>query len=81
MKTIDEGKRIDTELRFIEPFESISNACMTAEQLADGKTRVFGGFHGRMSYPMNLMMLLMDFDGIIGKDFETGLADMKKILE
>jgi len=81
IKKIDEGKRIDTELRFIEPFESISDAYMTTEQLADGKTRVVWGFHGRMSYPMNLMMLFMDFDGMIGKDFETGLADLKKILE
>lgn len=77
---IEEGKRIDMELRFLKPFESTDQAYMTTEAHDDGTTVVWG-FTGRMDYPMNLMMLFMDFDGLVGKDFETGLANLKAILE
>jgi hypothetical protein len=38
-------------------------------------------FEGKMDYPTNLMLLFMDFDGIIGDDFQVGLQNLKKNLE
>jgi uncharacterized protein YndB with AHSA1/START domain len=78
---IIDGERIDYELRFIEPFESTSQAYMITEDVSDFQTRVRWGFTGRMNYPMNLMLLFMDFEKMIGDDFDHGLENLKAILE
>lgn len=78
---ITEGERIDYELRFIKPFESTEKAYMITEALGDNQTNVKWGFSGRMDYPMNLMLLFMDFEEMIGNDFETGLNRLKGELE
>jgi hypothetical protein len=81
IKKIDEGNRIDYEIRFIEPFESTSPAYMVVDSISENKSKVKWGFSGHMAYPMNLMMLFVDFDKMIGEDFKTGLLNLKKILE
>lgn len=78
---INEGERIDYELRFFEPFESKEPAYMTTESLGPEQTRVTWGFNGHMDYPMNLMLLFMDFEEMIGNDLETGLKNLKMELE
>ncbi|MBK8810369.1 MAG: SRPBCC family protein [Acidobacteria bacterium] len=81
IKKIDEGKRIDSELRFKKPFESTSQAYMTMEDAGPNATKVRWGFSGSMPRPMNLILLVMDMDKEIGKDFDAGLANLKTILE
>ena len=81
IKKIDEGKRIDSELRFKKPFESTSQAYMTMEDAGPNATKVRWGLSGSMSRPMNLILLVMDMDKEIGKDFDAGLANLKTILE
>lgn len=78
---IEEGERIDFELRFIEPFESTSPAFMTTESVAENQTKVKWGFSGHMNYPMNIMMLFMDFEKMIGDDLESGLSNLKSEME
>ena len=78
---IVEGERIETELRFMEPFESTENAYMQVEEVGQGKTKVIWGFKGHMDYPMNLILITMDFDAMLGADFEYGLSELKRILE
>lgn len=78
---ITEGERIDYEIRFFEPFESTSKAFMTTGVLSDQQTKVHWGFTGRMAYPMNLMLLLIDFEAAISNDLATGLSNLKSILE
>jgi len=78
---IDEGKRIDFELRFFKPFEATEPAYMITENMEGNKTKVKWGFSGHMDYPMNLMFLFMDFEKIIGDDLQTGLDNLKVIQE
>lgn len=78
---IDEGKRIDYQLRFFEPFESSDKAYMTFEPINANQTKVQWAFDGHMDFPMNTMMLFMDMEKMIGDDFEAGLDNLKKILE
>ncbi len=78
---ITEGSRIDYELRFIEPFKSTSLAYMTTEALDAAQTQVVWGFEGKMSYPMNLMLLIMDFEKMIADDLDHGLTNLKTLLE
>ncbi len=78
---ITPGERIDYELRFFVPFESTEQAYLTTENAGEGKTLVKWGFNGHMDYPMNLMLLFMDFEAMIGGDFEEGLGRLNGILE
>ncbi|WP_083700455.1 SRPBCC family protein [Shewanella sp. UCD-KL12] len=78
---IDEGKRIDFELRFISPFEATEPAYMTTEAVDNETTKVSWGFHGSMNYPMNLMFLFIDFETMIEKDLSQGLMNLKSLLE
>jgi uncharacterized protein YndB with AHSA1/START domain len=81
IKEITPGARIDFELRFIEPFESKDQAHMITEAVSDSVTRVKWGFDGHMNYPMNIMLLCMDFDEMLGGDLQTGLQNLKTNLE
>jgi hypothetical protein len=78
---IDEGKRIDYEIRFYEPMKSTDNAFMSFDSVNDSVTSVTWGFYGKMKYPMNLTLLFMDMDKMLGKDLEGGLNNLKSILE
>jgi len=78
---IEEDKRIDYELRFLEPFESTQQAYITTTAIDSMQTRVAWGFNGHMAYPSNLMLLFMDFEEIVGDDFQTGLDKLKNELE
>jgi len=77
---ITPNERIENTITFLEPWESKSNGWM---QLADEKegTKVTWGMKSPMPFPMGIMALFMDMDGMIGKDFEKGLADLKAIVE
>jgi hypothetical protein len=81
IKSITEGERIDFELRFKVPFEATEAAYMTTEAISDTETKVQWGFNGHTPYPMNLMLLCMDFEGMIGGDLQTGLTNLKTVLE
>lgn len=81
IKSIAEGERIDYELRFIKPFEATDQAYLSAESISENETLVKWGFTGRMNYPMNLMFLFMNFEEMIGNDLQTGLVNLKNIME
>ncbi len=79
--SIEEGKKLNTELRFIKPFKSVAQSSMTTEAINDNSTRVSWGFEGSMNYPMNTMKLFMNMEKAIGNDFSTGLSNLKSLLE
>lgn len=75
------GERINTQLRFLKPYESTSEAYLITESAGDNQTKVKWGFTGVMPYPMNVMLPFMGMDKMIGKDFSDGLNNLKAILE
>ena len=81
IKNIVEGERVDCEIRFKKPMESTAPAYMSTEAAGDNQTIVKWGFEGHMSYPTNIMMVFMDIPGMIGKDLQTNLNNLKNILE
>lgn len=81
IKKITEGERMDFELRFIRPFEATESAYMTTSAVSQNETKVTWGFNGHMNYPMNMMLLFMDFDKMLGDDLSTGLTNLKTVLE
>lgn len=78
---IFEGKRIESELRFLKPWKSTSNAFMVVEPKEDAQTEVTWGFDGENKFPSSIFMLFMNMDKMIGKDFEEGLQNLKEKLE
>ena len=65
----------------MEPFESNDKSFFEFESLGENKTLVRWGYDGHMAYPMNAMLLVMDMEKMIGDDFQTGLENLKNILE
>lgn len=78
---IENGKRIDFKLRFKEPFEAENDAYILTESIGENRTKITWGIKGVMAYPMNLMLLFMDMDNMLGTDLENGLKNLKKVLE
>mgnify|MGYP000940641981 CR=1 FL=1 len=72
---LDENKAIYTELDFGFGEPAVSH--MVLEPVSATSTRVTWGISGKSPWPMNLMGLLYD----VGKDFDEGLANLKKVLE
>jgi len=64
-----------------EAFESTEPAYMTSESVSENQTKLKWGFSGHMDYPMNIMILFMDFEKMIGDDLDTGLKNLKSVLE
>jgi Polyketide cyclase / dehydrase and lipid transport len=79
--SIEEGKSLTTDLRFIKPFRSFAKAVMTTNAIDASSTKVTWGFESKMNYPMNVMKLFMNMNEMVGKDFSTGLTNLKNVLE
>lgn len=70
--------QIDEDLNFLKPFESSAKVSLIFEA-TDGGTKATWAMDGESGRPMNLMNPMMD--GMLGADFESGLADLKRISE
>jgi hypothetical protein len=81
IKRVVEGERLDTQLRFKEPFESTADAYVITDAASAESTKVKWGFTSEMPRPFNVMCLVVDMDKTVGKDFEEGLSNLKRILE
>lgn len=81
IKKIIDGKRIESELRFLKPFKSTSDCYMDVESIGNDNTRVKWGFSGDYKFPMNIMSFFKDMDAFVGPDFEEGMASLKEVLE
>jgi hypothetical protein len=76
---IEEGKKIEMEIRFIRPFKSEAGSYMTVDSIGENKTKVKWGNAGNMIYPMNLMVSFIE--KMLVKDMDTSLITLKGILE
>jgi hypothetical protein len=78
---IVENEVIESQLRFLKPWKSQSDAYLKVKEAGPGETEVTWGFSGKNKFPVSIMMLFMNMDKAVGKDFEEGLASLKDILE
>lgn len=78
---LTEGQRVDYDIHFIKPFEGMANACMKTEGIPGNAANVKWGFSSAMKYPMNIMLLFMNIPEMLAKDLQTGLANLKNVLE
>ena len=74
--------KITIKLDFLKPFEAHNTAEFTFVPERDASaTNVIWVMRGPSSFMSKVMQVFMDFDKMIGRDFETGLANLKTLAE
>lgn len=72
--------KIFIKLNFTEPFKAENGTLFTFTP-EGGATKVTWTMDGRNEYIGKVMSVFMDMDKMVGKDFETGLANLKALAE
>lgn len=75
------NKKINVEVRFEKPFKGIAQTPFEVVSLSPNETKVIWGMSSKMNYPMNIMLLFVNFEKILGKDLEISLKNLKTNLE
>jgi hypothetical protein len=79
IKKIIEGKRIETEIRFVKPMAATAYIIMETESLSDDQTKVSWSNAGTLNYPINIMIPMME--KMLPKEMDSSLSTLKNILE
>jgi len=79
IKNITEGKRIETEIRFVKPMRATASIIMETVSLPDNQTKVSWSNAGALKYPVNIMVPMMEKH--VAKDMDISLSTLKNILE
>jgi hypothetical protein len=74
------AQKVAIKLEFIEPFASTNSTVFTLAPAAGG-TQVTWTMVGNNNFVGKAFGMFMDFDAMIGKDFEAGLASLKTLAE
>ena len=72
--------RVGLMLDFARPFEAHNKVDFILEPKGE-VTEVTWAMHGGVPYMAKVMHVLFDMDRMVGKDFETGLANLKTLAE
>ena len=73
-------QKIAIKLDFFTPFEGLNTAEFTMLPQGNG-THVTWVMYGPANFMSRLIQVFMNLDNMIGKDFEAGLANLKKLTE
>ncbi|MFZ1851809.1 MAG: SRPBCC family protein [Nitrosomonas sp.] len=76
---IVEGKRIETQIRFVRPMKTTADVIMETESLSDNQTKVNLINSGTLKYPLNIFIPLAEKN--FPKDMDASLLALKEILE
>ena len=76
---IVEGKRIETEIRFVKPMRVSARVIFETESLSENKTKVTLINTGTLKYPLNIMIPMAEKN--FPKDMDESLSTLKNILE
>lgn len=79
IKNIVEGKKIETEIRFVKPMRVTSYTIMETEFLSENETKVYLINGGKLKYPINLMIPMAEKN--FAMDMDESLGKLKNILE
>lgn len=79
IRNIIEDKRVETEIRFTKPMKTTATIIMETEFLSDNKTKVTWSNAGRLNYPVNILIPVMEKS--VAKDMDSSLETLKNILQ
>ncbi|MEZ4398889.1 MAG: SRPBCC family protein [Kofleriaceae bacterium] len=77
---VTDGRRVAIKLSFVRPFPA-SNLTEFTLRDAGGTTEVTWVMTGPSPFIARVMGVFINFDKLVGKDFEAGLAKLKAIAE
>ncbi len=72
--------RVAIDLDFVKPFEAHNKVVFTLVPKGDS-TEVTWAMQGPLPYVAKVVHVVFDMDGMVGKQFETGLANLKAVAE
>lgn len=78
--TVQKPTLFETKLDFLKPQESHGKAYVKLSSNGVG-TKATWGMTGGMPYPFNIMILFMNMEKTMGKDWDNGLAKLKTLSE
>lgn len=81
IKSIVEGDRIITELRFKKPMEATNIAFLAVETVTPGQTKVTWNMSGENKFPGTVICRILNMQKKMEADFDKGLTELKTILE
>lgn len=73
-------QHVRLRLDFVRPMEASNGADFTLTPEGNS-TRVSWAMDGKAMFVTKVMQVLVDFDGLVGRDFEEGLAKLKQRVE
>jgi hypothetical protein len=82
--TITESRppsRVRERLEFIEPFASVAETGFDVKPEGPTAAAVTWSMDGKNNFMGKAFSLVMDMDKMIGKDFDAGLANLKRLVE
>jgi hypothetical protein len=75
------GEKVSEKLEFIEPFHSVADVSFKMAAESPTSTKVTWAMDGKHNFISKAFSVVKPMDGMIGKDFEEGLANLKKVAE
>jgi len=73
--------KITIKLDFLKPFEGHNTAEFILETKSDSSTHVTWAIQGPNQFIGKMISIFVSMDQMIGKDFETGLSNIKALTE
>jgi uncharacterized protein YndB with AHSA1/START domain len=73
--------KVVMDLSFLRPMRARHVAQYEVAPRGDGACTVSWSIRGAMPLPSKVMSVFMDMDRMIGREFESGLADLKRLAE
>ena len=71
---------IEVDLKFLTPYESEAKGIISLTPEGSG-AKVTWAFESEVPYPFRIMMLWMNMEDAVGKDWDSGLSKLKKLCE
>jgi hypothetical protein len=76
------NEELKLKLEFLKPFEATNTTTYSLRPVSgDNGTQVVWSMEGPNSFMGKVMSVFANMDSMIGKDFETGLANLKRVSE
>lgn len=79
IKAIEDGKRIEIEIRFLEPFQSVDPLVTEIEPAAPNEARIRNTYRGKIRYPYNLLVWWVMAK--VRENMQASLENAKAVLE
>src|SRR5204863_4538642 len=75
------GEKVAERLEFVEPFQSQADITFALKAETPTTTKVTWAMDGKHNFVSKALSVVKPMDAMVGKDFEDGLAGLKKVAE